>query len=66
MDAGRGAFQSNNGVENKAAMKLPGRKNMATKASIFIDDESFWLEAAMLRVAFAASKAIALSCCAIR
>jgi hypothetical protein len=32
--------QSKTSVENSAEMKLPGRKNMVTKASVFIEAAS--------------------------
>jgi hypothetical protein len=35
--------QSNSGVEKRAEMKLPGRKNMVTTAAVFIDAASRWL-----------------------
>jgi hypothetical protein len=53
-------------TERRADAKLPGKKNMATSASIFRDDGSSRLVAAMLRVAGAASNAMTLSCYSIR
>lgn len=37
-------------VENNAEMKLPGRKNMVTTASVFIEEASRWLEMAILKL----------------
>ena len=34
------SLQSNMGIENMAEMKLPGRKNIVTMASVFMEDES--------------------------
>lgn len=39
-DEGSTLLQSNIDVENKAETKLPGRKNIVTMASVFIESES--------------------------